>query len=144
MFAMRLSGDVTALHCTELEGPDAEEHEKAMRGHWARCVERPARDAGLPVPALLVRSSPYRSVLGPLLRLIAEQQEREPGQPIAVVLPQLVEGRWWEALMHTHRERRLRNALLRDAGPDLAVVGVPWQLHPVDTSDALAKEEPIA
>ncbi len=144
MFAMRLSCDVTALHCTELDGPDAAEHEKTIRGHWDHCVEGPAREAGLRVPTLLVRSSPYRSVLGPLLRLIAEQQEREPGQPIAVILPQLVEGRWWESLMHTHRERRLRNALLQDAGPDLAVIGVPWQLHPVDASRSLAAEEPVA
>ncbi len=140
-FAMRLSCDVTALHCTELEGPDAEEHEKTMREHWETCVERPAAAAGLPAPTLLVRTSPYRSVLGPLLRLITEQQEREPGRPIAVVLPQLVEGRWWEALMHTHRERRLRDALLHDAGPDLAVIGVPWQLHPVATERTLAAEE---
>ncbi len=141
-FAMRLSCDVTALHCTELEGPDAEEHEKNMRGHWETCVAAPAAAAGLPMPSLLVRSSPYRSVLGPLLRLVAEQQASEPGRPIAVVLPQLVEGRWWEAVMHAHRERRLRNALLHDAGPDLAVIGVPWQLHPIAAERTLAAEEP--
>ncbi len=140
-FAMRLSCDVTALHCTELEGPDAEEHEREIRAEWSHCVEAPARAAGLAVPALLVRSSPYRNVLGPLLRLIAEEQEREPGRPIAVVLPQLVEGRWWETLLHTHRERRLRRALLQDAGPDLAVIGVPWQLHPVAVVAALKAEE---
>ena len=99
-------------------------------------------ERGLRAPTLLVRSSPYRSVLGPLLRLIAEQQAREPGQPIAVVLPQLVEGRWWERFLHTHRERRLRDALLADAGPDLAVIGVPWQLHPIDAAHRLAVEEP--
>ncbi len=140
-FAMRLSCDVTALHCTELEGPDADEHERSLRQEWSQCVEVPAREAGLTAPALLVRSSPYRNVLGPLLRLIGEQQERDPGRPIAVVLPQLVEGRWWETLLHTHRERRLRRALLQDAGPDLAVIGVPWQLHPVEPVRTLAAEE---
>ena len=141
-FAMRLSPDVTALHCTELEGPEAEEHEKGLRGEWQHCVERPAQAAGLPVPHLKVQSSPYRSVLGPLLRLIEEQEKREPGRPIAVVLPQLVEKRWWEALMHTHRERRLRNALLRNGGEDLAVIGVPWQLQPPAPGKALREEEP--
>ncbi len=58
-----------------------------------------------------------------------------------MVLPQLVERRWWESLMHTHRERRLRTALLRDGGPDLAVIGVPWQLNPVATERTLAAEE---
>ncbi len=141
-FAMRLSPDVTALHCTELEGPDAEEHERNLRAEWQACVEGPARAAGLPIPRLVVRTSPYRSVLGPLLRLIAEFDAPGPARPVAVVLPQLVERRWWEAIMHTHRERRLRSALLRDGGANLAVVAVPFQLQAPAPARALAAEEP--
>ena len=143
-FAMSLSPDVTALHCLELGGPDAEEQEKSIRGEWERCVEGPARQAGSPVPTLVVRASPYRTVLGPLLRLIEEHGGCEPGRPVAVVLPQLVEKRWWEAVMHTHRERRLRSVLLRDGGKDLAVVGVPWQLQPPPPLKVLAEEEATA
>lgn len=143
-FGMRLSDDITALHCTELEGPDAEEHEKNIRGDWAHCVEAPARAAGLPVPTLVVATTQYRTVLGPLLRLIEEQDKREPGRPIGVVLPQLVESRWWERLLHTHRERRLRDALMRNGGEDLAVISVPWQLEPPQPAVALAEEEPVA
>ena len=144
IFAMRLSPDVTALHCTELEGPDAEEHERGLRHEWEELVERPARAAGFPVPRLVVQTSPYRSVLGPLLRLISQFDARGPGRPIAVVLPQLVEASWWEAIMHTHRERRLRRALLRDGGPNLAVIAVPYQLKPPAPAKALAAEEPAA
>ncbi len=143
-FAIGLSPDVTALHCTELEGPDAEEHEKSIRAEWQHCVEEPARRAGLPVPELIVRSSPYRSVLGPLLRLIEEHGGCEPGRPVAIVLPQLIEKRWWEWVLHTHRERRLRAALLRNGGEDLAVIGVPWQLEPSSRKKLLAEEEPVA
>ena len=143
-FAMGLSSDVTALHCTELEGPDAEQHEKSIRSEWEHCVERPAREAGLPVPTLLVRTSPYRSVLGPLLRLIDEQGGCGAGRQVAVVLPQLVEKHWWESLMHTHRERKLRSALLRDGGEHLAVIGVPWQLEPPAPQKILAEEEPAS
>ncbi len=143
-FALGLSPDVTALHCTELEGPDAEEQEKSIRSQWDHCVERPARQAGLPVPTLLVRASPYRSVLGPLLRLIEEQGGCEPGRPVAVVLPQLVEKHWWQGVMHTHRERKLRSALLRNGGKDIAVIGVPWQLQPPAPEKILAEEEPAA
>jgi amino acid transporter len=141
-YALRLSPDVTALHCTDLEGPDAEEHETRIRGEWSRYVEQPAREAGLPVPRLLVVPSPYRSVLGPLLRLIEELRRAQPGRPIAVVLPKLVEARWWETLLHTHRERRLRTALLRNGGSDIAVVGVPWQLEAPAPERVLAEEEP--
>ncbi len=69
-YAMRLSPDVTALHCMDLEGPEAEEHETHLRSEWTRYVERPAIEAGLPAPRLLVVPSPYRSVLAPLLRAI--------------------------------------------------------------------------
>ena len=143
-YALRLSPDVTALHCTDLEGPDAEEHETRIRGEWSRWVAQPAREAGLPVPKLLIVPSPYRSVLGPLLRLIEELRRAQPGRPIAVVLPQLVEARWWEALLHTHRERRLRATLLRNGGSDIAVVGVPWQLEAPAPERVLAEEEPAA
>jgi amino acid transporter len=141
-YAVRLSPEVTALHCTDLAGPDAEEQETKIRGQWSRYVEQPARDAGLPVPKLLVEPSPYRSVLAPLLRTIEELKRRHPGRPVAVLLPLLVEARWWERLLHTHRERRLRAALLRHGGSDIAVVGVPWQLEAPAPEQVLAEEEP--
>jgi hypothetical protein len=59
-----------------------------------------------------------------------------------VVLPQLVEARWWERLLHTHRERHLRTALLRHGGPDLATVAVPWNIEAPEPEQVLAEEEP--
>ncbi len=139
-YALRLSSDIVALHCTDLEGPDAEHHETRIREQWARCVGEPARAAGLPVPRLLVEVSPYRSVLGPLLRTVAELRHAQPGRAVAVVLPQFVLGHWWETLLHTRRERQLRTMLLRHGGAGIAVVGVPWQLA-APAFAALANEE---
>jgi amino acid transporter len=141
-FAVRLSPEVTALHCTDLEGPEAEEHEHRLRSEWARYVERPAAEAGARAPRLLVVSSPYRSVLAPLLRVIEDLRRDNAGRAVAVVLPQLVEARWWEWLLHTHRERRLRKALLRNGGRDLAIVGIPWNLGAPEPELLLAEEEP--
>ena len=141
-YALRLSPDVIALHCTDLEGPDAEEHETRIRGEWRRCVEQPAIEAGLPAPRLVIAPSPYRSVLAPLLRLIEDLKQKHPGRAIAVVLPQLIEARWWERLLHTHRERHLSTALLRHGGPDLATVAVPWNLEAPEPEQVLAEEEP--
>ena len=53
-----------------------------------------------------------------------------------------MEARWWEWLLHTHRERRLRAALLRNGGPEIAVVGVPWQIRAAQPERILAEEEP--
>jgi hypothetical protein len=87
-------------------------------------------------------SSPYRSVLAPLLRAIEDLRRDHPGRPVAVVLPQLVEARWWEVLLHTHRERRLSRALQRHGGPDLATVAAPWSLKAPEIEEVLAEEEP--
>ncbi len=141
-YAFRLSPAITALHCIDMEGPDAEKETARINDEWAECVVQPARDAGLPTPRLLVVPSPYRNVIGPLLRTIEDLRREQPGRAVSVVLPQLVEARWWEALLHTHRERRLRATLLRNGGWNIAVVAVPWQIEPPAPSRVLAEEEP--
>ena len=145
--ALRMSPDVTALHVTETEGPDfdaAQQEElcRRLQSDFSRWVAEPARAAGLPAPTLRIEPSPYRSVLGPLLRQVLAWRTEQPGRAVAVVLPMLVEARWWETLLHTHAERRLRQALLRDGGPDVSVVSVPWLLRPPETQAAIAAEEP--
>ena len=142
--AARLSPDIVALHLTDLEGPDAEEHETRLRGEWARFVEQPAVAAGLPAPRLVVRASPYRSVLAPLLREAAALQARCRNRPVIVVLGELAGGRWWESMLHTRRTQRLRTQMLRHAGPDASVLVVPWQLEAPQTERVLAEEEPQA
>jgi len=82
--------------------------------------------------------------VAPLLRAIEGVDGRSPGRTVFIVLPEIVEGRWWGYLMHTHRERRLRSRLLRHGGPNVAVIGVPWQLEPSDPEQGLAEEEPVA
>lgn len=140
--AARLSPDVVALHLTDLEGPDAEEHEARLRGEWRRFVEQPASLAGLPAPCLVIEPSPYRSVLAPLLRQVEALRLRCPGRPVVVVLSELAGGRWWEAALHTRRTQRLRIQVLRHGGPDVSVLVVPWQLEAPETERVLAEEEP--
>ncbi|MBV8575261.1 MAG: APC family permease [Acetobacteraceae bacterium] len=143
-YALQLSGDVTALHVTTLAGPDVNEHEQKLRHEWRVFVEEPAQRAGLPPPKLRLVQSEFRSVVAPLLRAIEGVDGRSPGRTVFIVLPEIVEGRWWGFLMHTHRERRLRSRLLRHGGPNVAVIGVPWQLEPSDPEQGLAEEEPVA
>ncbi|MFO1055730.1 MAG: hypothetical protein U1E53_02040 [Dongiaceae bacterium] len=67
--------------------------------------------------------------MAPILRAIAEARREHPDRPVTVIIPELVEGRWWGYLMHVNRERRLRVRLLRHGGPDVVVATVPWQLQ---------------
>lgn len=140
-YALRLSPDVIALHVTALEGPDAE-HESKLREDWHAFVEEPAMKTGFARPRLQFVSTEFRSMTAPLLRSIQEIQRRFPNRPMTVILPELVEGRWWGYLMHTNRERRLRARLLRYGGPNVVVSSVPWQLRPADPAEVIAEEEP--
>ena len=142
--AARLSPDVVALHLTDLEGPDAARHELHLRGDWARFVEQPAVAAGLAAPRLVIAASPYRSVLAPLLRQVAALRQRCPGRPVVVVLSELAGEHWWARLLHTRRTQRLRRQVLRNGGPDVSVLVVPWQLATAAAEQVLAEEEPVA
>ena len=143
-YALRLSPDITALHVRGLEGPDAADQEETLRKEWREFVEHPAARMGVEPPRLEFVSSEFRSIAAPLLRAIQDAQRRSPHRPVTVILPELVEGRWWGYLMHTNRERRLRTRLLRYGGREIVVSSVPWQLQPADPAEAIAEEEPTA
>jgi hypothetical protein len=66
--------------------------------------------------------------------MIDAERRHFPGRPVFVILPEIVEGHWWGL--------RLRSRLNRYGGPDIAVIGVPWQLVPAEPKEGLAEEEP--
>ncbi len=141
-YALGLSHDVTALHVTTLLGEDLDDQAQSLRAEWGRFVEAPARNLGITAPKLRMVNSQFRSVIAPLLREIDAVHRSVPGRQIFVVLPQVVRNHWWELLLQTHREKQLRSRLLQYGGPDIAVIGVPWQLAKSDPKEGLAEEEP--
>jgi len=141
-YALRLSPEVVAVHLTRLEGPEAEEHAGQLRRRWRHEVERPARAAGIRPPRLVQIPSPYRSIVGPLLKFILQLKARSPRRALAVVIPALVQAHWWDQLLHTRRVQRLRQTLLRHGGPNLAVITVPWTLEEPQPEAVIAAEEP--
>ena len=141
-FALLLSQEVTAVHLTRLEGPDAKEYVGRLRRQWRGEVERPVRAAGLTPPKLIISPSPYRSFVGRLLKHVTEIEAQHPDRPIAVVIPEIVKEHWWDYLLHSSRAGQLRGALLRHGGPNLAVVIVPWVREEPHPEAVIEKEEP--
>jgi hypothetical protein len=145
-FAFRISPDVLAVHC-RLGGPEEEQHkeeERRLRQRWTAEVERPARQAGLKPPGLVLMASPYRQIHTPLLKLIAELEAQSQDRLIAVLIPEVVKRRWWEHLMYSHRARQLRSALLRYGGSRLVVINIPWYLQEPEIDEALSEETEAA
>jgi hypothetical protein len=142
-YSLLMSPEVIAIHLTKLEGPDAEEHVGRLRRQWRQEVELPAKSAGLNPPKLVISPSPYRSFAGRLLKHLGEIEAEHPGHPVLVVIPEVVKERWWDyLLLDSSRIRRLRTALLRHGGPNLAVVTVPWAHEEPHPEEVIAEEEP--
>jgi hypothetical protein len=140
--ALELSPDVSAVHLTELEGPDAGEDKRKLREKWANQVERPAVVAHCPQPPRLIfLNAPHRRVHAPLLKLTRKLEEDHPNRTIAVLIPELVKQHWWEYLVHSRRAQRLRSALLEYGGSRLVVMVVPWHLAEPKIEEAMTEEE---
>jgi len=122
-FAMTLSDDVRALHV------DSGDETDLLEKQWEEYVTGPAREAGRPAPELIVVKSPYRFVVGPILRYVADLERQFTDRQIAVIISEVVERRWYHYLLHNQRAQVL-TALLMFAGQRrTAVVNVPWYLE---------------
>jgi amino acid transporter len=117
-YARSISKDVTAIY-VELE-PGAGER---IREKWQRWW---------PDVSLVVLSSPYRSIVGPLLDFLDQtDEEHADGQLATVVLPEFVPARWWHSLLHNQTAWLIKAALLyrrRHLGYQRAIVDVPYHL----------------
>jgi hypothetical protein len=87
-----------------------------------------ARVAGRPVPELVVVKSPYRFVVGPIVRYVGELERKHKDRQIAVIISELVERRWYQYLLHNQRAQVLTALLMFGGQRRTAVVNVPWYL----------------
>ena len=79
---------------------------------WRFRVEDSVRRAGLAAPKLVVLRSPYRYVLAPILNYILELERQHADRQIAVIVPNLVEHRWYQLFIHNQTGELLTTLLL--------------------------------
>ncbi|WP_184932549.1 APC family permease [Streptomyces nymphaeiformis] len=80
---------------------------------------------GIDVP-LRVLSSPYRSIVQPVLRHVRDAPERTGESVVSVVIPEYVVGHWWERPLHNQIALRLKARLL--FVQNVVVIDVPYRL----------------
>ena len=90
-----------------------------------RLEERWAK-GGCGVP-LVVLSSPYRSVLGPLFSYIERIKSQAPHGVITIVIPEFVPRHWWQHVLHNQTALLVKGAMLFRRG--IVVVDVPFHLR---------------
>jgi hypothetical protein len=122
-FAVKLSPEV---HAVQILGANVEAEDLANR--WSELVEAPLERAGIRPPRLDCVPSGYRRLFAPLLDYITQVSNQYPERDVAVVVPEMVERRWYHALLQTHRASVLKAMLLLKGGPRIVVINAPWHL----------------
>jgi hypothetical protein len=121
-FAARLSPEVIALHV------ELTEYSELLQADWKHYVEQPFRAAGKEPPQLRVLPSPYRFVIIPIVQFILDLSKKHPARSIVVVIPELVEDKWYEYFLHNQRARLLEWALLARGNERIFTVSAPWYI----------------
>ena len=119
--AMSISREIKVVHVSEDERPDDDFDEQ-----WNKYVEAPAQGANLPVPELVQLHSPYRLVVTPIVDYVKQLAAENPERRIIAVIPELVERRWYEWLLHTQRAEILKGRLLMEGHDRISVLNIPW------------------
>lgn len=135
---MHLSADVLAVHLSNLEGDEAETEAARMRQQWSEQVEEPSRRAGLSPPKLEFVQTPYREFITPLLEQIDKIKQACPDRSVAVIIPEVVEKHWWQAVLHSRRASRLRWALRSRGDFRVVVIDLPWFVQAVHAPAAVS------
>ncbi len=121
-FAMSLSDDVVVVHVKA----NADDGER-LANDWRRFVQKPLERDGKSPPRLMIVESPYRLFFDPFFATLERIEAEAGGRAVAVVVPELAGGRWYEYIIHNQRSTALKAAVLVRGGPNVVLVNVPWR-----------------
>ena len=121
-YAWTMSHEIQVVHVKCADRTDA------LVERWDELVEAPAKAANLPVPHLVVLESPYRLVVKPIVDYAIAQQVEHPDRKITMLVPQLIESRWYHYLLHDNRPEAIRALLLFNADQRISVITMPFQV----------------
>lgn len=123
MFALTMSTDILVVHI------DCGDETDCLRDQWTELVEKPCLEIGQPVPKLVTVPSPYRQITGPILNYVLALEQRMPGRQVAVLIPELVERKWYYYFLHNQRAAVLKTLLYVKGTHQTIVVNIPWYIH---------------
>ena len=121
-FALSLSGEIKAVHTVIDDKPDD------LAQAWPHLVEEPARKSGLPAPELVCLCSPFRYVITPVVDYVLDLSSKNPDREIMVIVPELVEHKWYHYALHNQRAQGLKALLLLKGNQRITTVTIPWYL----------------
>jgi len=123
-FARRISSEVIGVHVE----PGEKEQAALLEADWERYVAGPCLESGEVRPTLKILAPPYRFVVVPVVQFVLELAEQNPERQIVVVIPELVEEKWYEYVLHNQRARLLEWTLLAKGNGRIFTVASPYYL----------------
>ena len=121
-FALSVSKEIKAVHVLFDDKPDD------LAESWSRLVEQPALAGGLPVPELVKLSSPFRYVVIPIVNYVMDLSAKNTDREIVVIIPELVEHKWYHNLLHNQRAEGLKALLFLHRNERVTTMKIPWYL----------------
>jgi len=122
-FAWGLSHEIRVLHV------ECGEETESLCRNWNRLVETPAKEANLAVPELVRLKSPFRFVVKPIVEYALDLEKDNSERYVAVILPELVERRWYYLLLHNNRASLVKALLYFHGSQRINIINVPWYLR---------------
>src|SRR5881296_2429979 len=119
-------GVVHALQYAQTLSPSAKalyvetdpERTRRLEERWGKWGQ------GLP---LIVLTSPYRSLLGPLLEYIDQLLRHGSNHVVTIVLPEFIPARWWQQILHNQTALLIKGTFL--FRKNVIVTDVPYHLR---------------
>jgi amino acid transporter len=111
-FARSISPDALAVHLTNDPAAAGE-----LRKQWA--------EVGGSIELVIVES-PYRALIGPLMRYLDALHGQDPSRKLLVILTEVVPRHWWDNLLHNQTSLRLKLRLFFRS--NTIVADVPYHL----------------
>jgi amino acid transporter len=127
-FGSKLSPEVIGVHVEPGERAEA----ALLEADWERYVAAPYREVGEKEPQLKVLASPYRFVVLPVVQYVLDMAEKNPERRVVVVIPEMVEEKWYEYFLHNQRARLLEWMLLAKGNDRIYTVASPYYLSMSD------------
>ncbi len=121
--ALSMSKEVRAIHVYLEDSGDN------LAESWAKLVEEPVKALGYAVPELVCLKSPFRYVITPIVDYVLELSEKNSDREIAIIIPELVERRWYHFALHNQRAEVLKALLLLKGNRGIKVMTTPWYLE---------------
>ncbi len=117
---LAITTKIKVLHVCEEDKPDE------FCDKWTEYVVQPAEASHLSPPEIVLLNSPYRFVVTPIVEYVLKLATDNPGRRIVTIVPELVEKRWYNFLLHSQRAALLKATLLLNGTDQISVLNIPW------------------